>query len=100
MDCAGSPVVALTRQSEQAVMEDNKVADRRREALGLAGFLLVATAQVSNMILARGVAGTVPPLTIAFFRWTIVAVGAGHPGGAARQSGSCSPPGAWARRRR
>ena len=52
-----------------------KITDRTRQALGLLGFLLVATAQVSNMILARGVAGTVPPFTIAFFRWGIVAVG-------------------------
>ncbi|MCA1454798.1 DMT family transporter [Bradyrhizobium sp. BRP22] len=52
-----------------------KTANGMREALGLLGFLLVATAQVSNMILARGVAGTVPPFTIAFFRWSIVAVG-------------------------
>jgi drug/metabolite transporter (DMT)-like permease len=48
---------------------------RNHELLGLLGFLLVATAQVSNMILARGVAGSVPPFTIAFFRWSIVAVG-------------------------
>ncbi|HET6374082.1 MAG TPA: sulfatase-like hydrolase/transferase, partial [Candidatus Polarisedimenticolia bacterium] len=34
-----------------------------------------ATAQVSNMILARGVAGSVPPFSIAFFRWGIVALG-------------------------
>ena len=27
------------------------------------------------MILARGVAGSVPPFSIAFFRWTIVALG-------------------------
>lgn len=39
------------------------------------GFLLVASAQVSNMILARGVAGTVPPFSMAFFRWGIVALG-------------------------
>ena len=49
--------------------------DWAREALGLFGFLLVATAQVSNMILARGLAGSVPPFSIAFFRWSIVAVG-------------------------
>ena len=55
--------------------QPGKTTDRRREALGLLAFLLVATAQVSNMILARGVAGTVPPFTIAFFRWSIVAVG-------------------------
>ena len=49
--------------------------DRAREVLGLFGFLLVATAQVSNMILARGVAGSVPPFSIAYFRWSIVALG-------------------------
>src|SRR3954469_4873783 len=48
---------------------------RTHEALGLLGFLLVATAQVSNMILARGVAGSVPPFSIAFFRWSIVTLG-------------------------
>ena len=48
---------------------------RTHEVLGLVGFLLVATAQVSNMILARGVAGSVPPFSIAFFRWSIVALG-------------------------
>jgi drug/metabolite transporter (DMT)-like permease len=51
------------------------ITNKSHEALGLLGFLLVATAQVSNMILARGVAGTVPPFTIAFFRWSIVAIG-------------------------
>lgn len=49
--------------------------NRAGEALGLLGFVLVATAQVSNMILARGVAGSVPPFSIAFFRWSIVAAG-------------------------
>ena len=49
--------------------------NRTREVLGLLGFVLVATAQVSNMILARGVAGSVPPFSIAFFRWSIVALG-------------------------
>jgi drug/metabolite transporter (DMT)-like permease len=48
---------------------------RAREALGLLGFLVLSTAQVSNMILARGVAGSVPPFSIAFFRWSIVAIG-------------------------
>jgi drug/metabolite transporter (DMT)-like permease len=52
-----------------------EAASRAREALGLLGFVLVATAQVSNMILARGVAGSVPPFSIAFFRWSIVALG-------------------------
>jgi drug/metabolite transporter (DMT)-like permease len=48
---------------------------RMREVAGLLGFLVLSTAQVSNMILARGVAGSVPPFSIAFFRWSIVAIG-------------------------
>jgi len=48
---------------------------KARELLGLLGFLVLATAQVSNMILARGLAGSVPPFSIAFFRWSIVAIG-------------------------
>lgn len=54
---------------------EKEAPNKAREVLGLFGFLLVATAQVSNMILARGVAGTVPPFSIAFFRWSIVALG-------------------------
>lgn len=46
-----------------------------REVLGLLAFLVVSTAQVSNMILARSVAGAVPPFTLAFVRWSIVAIG-------------------------
>src|SRR5436190_23716755 len=57
------------------MIEPKEAASRAREALGLLGFLLVATAQVSNMILARGLAGSVPPFSIAFFRWSIVALG-------------------------
>ena len=57
------------------MIEPKEAASRAREVLGLLGFLLVATAQVSNMILARGVAGSVPPFSIAFFRWSIVALG-------------------------
>jgi drug/metabolite transporter (DMT)-like permease len=48
---------------------------KAREVLGLLGFLMLSTAQVSNMVLARGVAGSVPPFAIAFFRWSIVAIG-------------------------
>lgn len=55
--------------------EPTDAASRQHRMLGLLGFLLVATAQVSNMILARWVAGSVPPFTIAFFRWSIVALG-------------------------
>jgi drug/metabolite transporter (DMT)-like permease len=57
------------------MIEPREAASKAREVLGLLGFLLVATAQVSNMILARGVAGSVPPFSIAFFRWSIVALG-------------------------
>jgi drug/metabolite transporter (DMT)-like permease len=55
--------------------EPAKITNKTREVLGLLGFLVLATAQVSNMILARGVAGYVPPFSIAFFRWSIVAIG-------------------------
>ena len=44
-------------------------------AIALIGFILVATAQASNQILARGLAGSVPPFALAFFRWSIVAIG-------------------------
>jgi drug/metabolite transporter (DMT)-like permease len=57
------------------INEPAKITGRTREALGLLGFLVLSTAQVSNMILARGVAGSVPPFSIAFFRWSIVAIG-------------------------
>jgi drug/metabolite transporter (DMT)-like permease len=57
------------------MIEPKEAATKAREVLGLLGFLLLATAQVSNMILARGVAGSVPPFSIAFFRWSIVALG-------------------------
>src|SRR5262245_63910108 len=49
--------------------------DAWANALALTGFILVATTQVSNMILARGLAGSVPPFSLAFFRWTIIAAG-------------------------
>jgi len=44
-------------------------------AIAIVGFVLVAAAQATNMILARGLAGTVPPFTLAFFRWAIIAGG-------------------------
>ena len=44
-------------------------------AVALIGFILVATAQASNQVLARGLAGSVPPFALAFFRWSIVAIG-------------------------
>src|SRR3954465_10400349 len=57
------------------MIEPREAAPRAREGRSRPGFLLVATAQVSHSILARGVAGSVPPFTIAFFRWSIVALG-------------------------
>ena len=57
------------------MIKPREATSRAREVLGLLGFLLIATAQVSNMILARGVAASVPPFSIAFFRWSIVALG-------------------------
>jgi drug/metabolite transporter (DMT)-like permease len=50
-------------------------ADHWLGAIALIGFILVATAQASNQILARGLAGSVPPFALAFFRWSIVAIG-------------------------
>lgn len=44
-------------------------------AIALAGFILVATAQASNQILARGLADSIPPFALAFFRWSIIAAG-------------------------
>jgi drug/metabolite transporter (DMT)-like permease len=44
-------------------------------ALALTGFVAVAVAQVTNMILARANAGAIPPFSLAFFRWLIVAAG-------------------------
>jgi drug/metabolite transporter (DMT)-like permease len=43
-------------------------------AVALLGFVLVATAQASNPILARGIAGSVPPFALAFVRWSIIAL--------------------------
>ena len=57
------------------MIEPREAASKAREVLGLLGFLLVATAQVSNMILARGVRGKRSAVLIAFFRWSIVALG-------------------------
>jgi drug/metabolite transporter (DMT)-like permease len=50
-------------------------ADRWQGPVALAGFILVATAQASNQVLARGLADSVAPSALAFFRWSIVAIG-------------------------
>jgi drug/metabolite transporter (DMT)-like permease len=44
-------------------------------ALAIFGFVLVAVTQATNPILSRGLGGSVPPFSLAFFRWTIVAAG-------------------------
>jgi drug/metabolite transporter (DMT)-like permease len=48
---------------------------RSSTAVAIVGFAGVATAQAANMILARANGGYIPPFTLAFFRWTIVALG-------------------------
>jgi hypothetical protein len=44
-------------------------------AIAIFGFGAVVTAQATNMILARANGGYIPPFTLAFFRWVIVAFG-------------------------
>lgn len=46
-----------------------------QDAVALIGFILVAIGQASNQVLARGLAGSVPPFSLAFFRWSIIAIG-------------------------
>ena len=55
--------------------EASGVPDGRSDAIAVLGFVLVATMQVTNIVLARGLAVTVPPFTLAFFRWMIIAAG-------------------------
>src|SRR5262245_57532452 len=43
--------------------------------VAMSGFTAVAVAQVTNMILARANAGSVPPFSLATARWSIVAIG-------------------------
>jgi drug/metabolite transporter (DMT)-like permease len=43
--------------------------------LVITGFVAVAVAQVSNMIVARGNAGAIPPFSLACIRWSIIALG-------------------------
>jgi len=50
-------------------------AARSSIAIAIAGFAAVATAQATNMILARANGGYIPPFALAFCRWMIVAVG-------------------------
>ncbi|WGR98904.1 DMT family transporter [Bradyrhizobium sp. ISRA443] len=46
-----------------------------QDAVALIGFILVAAGQASNQVLARGLAGSVPPFSLAYFRWSIIAIG-------------------------
>ena len=48
---------------------------RSTAVLAMAGFIAVAVAQVTNMILARANAGEIPPFSLACVRWAIVAAG-------------------------
>jgi drug/metabolite transporter (DMT)-like permease len=50
-------------------------AGRLSIAIAIVGFGAVATAQATNMILARANGGYIPPFALAFFRWAIVAFG-------------------------
>jgi drug/metabolite transporter (DMT)-like permease len=43
--------------------------------LVITGFVAVAVAQVSNMIVARANAGEIPPFSLACIRWSIIALG-------------------------
>jgi drug/metabolite transporter (DMT)-like permease len=51
------------------------LSDRWTTLLALAGFIAVAVAQVTNMILARANAGEIPPFALASVRWSIIAIG-------------------------
>jgi drug/metabolite transporter (DMT)-like permease len=62
-------------QREPALPGEQPSLEGRYIAIALTGFILVATAQASNQILARGLAGSVPPFALAFFRWGIIAAG-------------------------
>ncbi|MBR0797840.1 DMT family transporter [Bradyrhizobium jicamae] len=57
------------------VSRANRPAAGWQDTIAIAGFILVAAGQASNQILARGLAGSVPPFSLAFFRWSIIALG-------------------------
>ncbi|MGH6738178.1 MAG: DMT family transporter, partial [Bradyrhizobium sp.] len=67
----------MTVQGDEPAKTANPVVPGQgwQSTIALTGFALVATAQASNMILARGLAGSVPPFALAFFRWSIIAAG-------------------------
>ena len=53
----------------------DSTANRWTTLLVVAGFVAVAVAQVSNMIVARANAGAIPPFSLACIRWSIIAAG-------------------------
>jgi len=61
--------------SDPAATAAPRSADGWQGAIALIGFILVATAQASNQVLARGLADSVAPFALAFFRWSIIAAG-------------------------
>jgi len=62
-----------------------------QDAVSLTGFILVAVGQASNQVLARGLAGSVPPFSLAFFRWGIIAIGLAPFAIAAIRDGNIAP---------
>ena len=65
----------VTRWLSLPLAAESPPKSRLTVALALTGFVAVAVAQVTNMILARANAGAIPPFSLAFFRWLIVAAG-------------------------
>src|ERR1700751_957364 len=57
------------------VTRANRPAAGWQDTIAITGFILVAAGQASNQILARGLAGSVPPFALAFFRWSIIFLG-------------------------
>ena len=53
----------------------DRTENRWMTLLVITGFVAVAVAQVSNMIVARGNAGAIPPFALACIRWAIIALG-------------------------
>ena len=61
--------------AELPIAQVSRPAPGWEDAVALTGFILVAVGQASNQVLARGLAGSVPPFSLAFFRWSIIAIG-------------------------
>jgi drug/metabolite transporter (DMT)-like permease len=73
---AGNPEAGPAQTTQKSAPESAQESGQSWQGtIALTGFVLVATAQASNMILARGLAGSVPAFALAFFRWSIIAAG-------------------------